>query len=217
MRKKCIAWAWLLSSAAGSAPASARTPAAITPARSRHRVPRKDKPIAELHEAGAINSAVRAPIKAVRAKRCRNLAGTSAAPRSTAVAQGQEPPRRAPQAPIVGEVVRRKRRVCQMVEQVEMGAGTQGEGEGDALAIGHDRVVAAMDEQDLGVEGRKVGAREIEGGDLGLDALGKGRDEGGYARRVAIVEERHHGAALRAQAALEAAHVGVEIGELLPR
>ena len=55
---------------------------------------------------------------------------------------------------------------------------------------------------------------EVEILDVAADRLGQGRDQLGHALGVGVAHQRDHGAAAAAQPGLEAAHVGVGVGEL---
>jgi len=104
-----------------------------------------------------------------------------------------------------------------LVEEIEPRARAKRAGQGDTLAIGHDGVVAAVDEENLGAERGEILVREIERRDLARNPRGQRGDERGHALGLAIVEERHHRPSLRAERLFERARIGVEVRELRPR
>ena len=95
-------------------------------------------------------------------------------------------------------------------------AGPQRGGQGFALGIGNDRVVAAVDEDEAGFEGLEVARGEVERRDVGPDIRWQRVDQRPRPLRLAVVEEAHHRAAFGAEIGLEILDRGVEIGELAP-
>ena len=93
-------------------------------------------------------------------------------------------------------------------------AGWHGRRQGEALGRWDQGIIAAVDQQKVGAQVAQLTTGEVEILDVAAHRLGQGRDQLGHALGVGIAHQRDHGAAAAAQPGLEAAHVGIRVGEL---